>query len=138
MGLENIIGKILEEAEQEARRLREEAQARAAKLIASSQEEAQKKAAEIISQAEQEAQMEALSLMAQARLEKKLALLEVKRKWVDLILNKAFEEAGLEESSLKKTVVTREDIKWEKIDAEKLKQELRHRFEKTILDLLGI
>lgn len=138
MSLDHILQKIIEEAEQEASRLRKEAQQRAEQMIASSRQEAERKAAAIINLAEQEAQTEAMSIISQARLEKRLALLEVKRKWVDLVLNKAFEQADLLSSSLKKTIVTRRGIEKEKIEAERLKQDLRLRLEKLILELLGI
>ncbi|MCX7974111.1 MAG: V-type ATP synthase subunit E family protein [Candidatus Aminicenantes bacterium] len=138
MSLDNILTKIIQEAEEEASRLRHQARQRAEELLAASQEEARKKAAEIISRAEQEAQTEALSLISQARLEKRLALLAIKRKWVDLILNKAFEEAGLLSPSLQKEVVTRQGIEQEQVEVEKLKEELRFRLEKLILKLLEI
>ncbi len=93
MSLEHILQKIIEEAEQEASRLRQEARQRAEQMVAASRQEAEKKAAAIVTLAEQEAQTEAQSIISQARLEKRLALLEVKRKWVDLVLNKAFEQA---------------------------------------------
>lgn len=138
MSLEHILQKIIEEAEQEASRLRKEAQQRAEQMIASNRQEAEKKAATIINLAEQEAQTEAMSIISQARLEKRLALLEVKRKWVDWVLNKAFEQADLLSSSMKKTIVTRRGIEQEEIEAERLRQDLRQRLEKLILELLGI
>lgn len=138
MSLNHILMKIIEEAEEEALRLRLEAQQRAEQIKAISQEEAEKKAAAIISLAEQEARTEALSIISQAKLERRLVLLEARRRWVDLVLNKAFEEGDLLSPSMKKTIVTRRGIEQEKIETERLRRDLRLRLEKLILDLLGI
>jgi len=138
MSLDKILARIMEEAEKEAARLRQETRQKAEQMMAASREEAQKRAAEIISRAEEEARTEAQSLISEARLNKRLALLETKRKWVDLVLDKAFEMAGLVNPSLQKTIVTRRGIEKEGIEAERLRQELRFRLEKLILELLGI
>jgi len=138
MSLDRILASIMEEAEKEAARLRQEARQKAEQMVATSREEAQKKAAEIIRRAEEEARIEAQSLLSEARLNKRLALLETRRKWVDLVLDKAFEMAGLDTSSLQKTIVTQQGMEREEIEAERLRQELRFRLEKLILELLGI
>ncbi len=138
MSLDHILTKIIEEAEEEASRLRQEAQQRAEQMILSNRQEAEKRAATIISQAEKEAQTEALSIISQAKLEKRLALLEVKRKWIDQVVNRALEESGLLSSSMKKTIVTRRGVEQIEIETERLRQDLRLRLEKLILDLLGI
>ncbi len=138
MGLEDIINNIIKEAEEEAEKLRQNARATADKLIASSREEAEKKAAQLQRQAEQEGQVEALRILSQARLGKKLALLAARRKWVDMVLNKAGEEAGLHDQTVKRLIVTREGLEEEKVAEDRFKEDLRLRLEKQILELLGI
>lgn len=138
MGVDNIISNIIKEAEEEAEKLRQNARATAEKLIITSREEAEKKAAKLRQQAEQEGQVEALRILSQARLEKKLALLAARRKWVDMVLNKASEEAGLQNQIIKRLIVTRQGLEEEKITEERFKEDLRLRYEKQILKLLGI
>lgn len=138
MGLDNIISNIIKEAEEEAEKLRQNAQATAEKLIIASREEAEKKGAKLRQQAEQEGQVEALRILSQARLEKKLALLVARRKWVDMVLTKACEEVGLQNQIIKRLIVTRQGLEEEKIAEERFKEDLRVRYEKQILKLLGI
>lgn len=138
MSLEKIIENIIREAEEEAEKLRSAGRAAAEKLVATSKEEAEKKAARLRQQAEQDGQVEALRILSQARLEKKLALLTARRKWVDMVLEKAMEAADIKRQIIKRTIVTREGLAEEKIAEDKFKEELRLRYEKQILKLLGI
>ncbi len=138
MSLETIIEKIISEAEAEAARLRREAQDKAEQIVAANCQQAEKKAAALQQQAEQEGQLEALRILSQARLEKRLTLLQARRKWVERVLDKAVEAVGPSGRSMQRTIITREGRSQEELTPEELKEDLRLRYEKLVLEILGL
>jgi vacuolar-type H+-ATPase subunit E/Vma4 len=138
MSLETIIEKIISEAEAEAARLRQEAQERAEQIVSTGCQQAEKRAAALQHQAEQEGQLEALRILSQARLEKRLTLLQARRKWVERVLDKAVEAVGLSGRPLQRTIITHEGRSQEELTPEELKEDLRLRYEKMILEILGL
>lgn len=138
MSLEKILQRIEEDAQAEAKRIILENEKKAKQIKEDARKEASELAKALLKEAEREAQLEASRLITQARLEKKINLLARKKELIEVVIERAFREEGLEKKGLKKRIILKEGEREETFDQEKLKEELRPVLENYIVEILKI
>jgi len=138
MSLENILDKILEEAQSEAERILRESRQKAEEITQNARKQGEVQADAIIEQAERQGNLEASRLVTQARLEKRIKLLDSKKALIDEVLEKAFQKQESDKIRLKRKIIRKDGEREEFIDQKKLKLELRPRLEKDIAEVLKI
>jgi len=138
MGLDGIIEKILQDAQEETDRIIEESQNKAEDIKRKARKQAEEHAKALIEKAKKDGDLEARRIVTQARLEKKIHLLNCKKELIDQVLEKAFQKEIFQNSRFKKKIVTKDGEKEEALDREKLKRELRPRLENAIAEVLKV
>jgi len=138
MSLEKIVDKILDEAREEAERIRSDSLRKADEIMQNARKTGDRQAAEILEQAERHGNLEASRLVTQARLEKRIKILKFKKDLIDEVLEKAFQKQEGDDIRLRRKIIRKDGESEEFIDREKLQQELRPRLEKDIAEVLKI
>lgn len=138
MSLEKILDKILEEAREEAERIRSESRKKAEEIMQNARNSGEKQGEEILERAKRLSNLEASRLVTQARLEKRIKILGYKKDLIDEVLEKAFQKQEGDNIQLKRKIIRKDGESEEFIDREKLKQELRPKLEKDIAEVLKI
>lgn len=136
--METIIEKILADARTEAGKIVQESHEKADKIREAARAEASGLARSVIQEAERRGNLEASRLLTQARLESRLKILSLKKTLVDEVLDKAIQKKGLEAKKLKRKVILKDGEREEAVDLSRLREELRAKLEKFILEALGI
>lgn len=136
--METIIEKILADARTEAGKIVQESREKADKIREAARAEASELARSVIQEAERRGNLEASRLLTQARLESRLKILSLKKTLVDEVLDKAIQKKGLEAKKLKRKVILKDGEREEAYDLSRLREELRAKLEKFILEALGI
>ena len=138
MSLENILKKIMADAQEQRDRIIEEAQSKAAELKAQAEMEGKHQAEVLLKEAQREAELESHRLVTHARLQHKLRTLKLKRELVEEVLTQAFRTQDRDSLSLKRTVVKKEGEHEEAFADEELLDELRPLLEDFIAGILKI
>jgi vacuolar-type H+-ATPase subunit E/Vma4 len=138
MSLDNILKKIAADAQAQRQLIIEDAQKKAAEIIAQAEQQGKQQAESYLNETVREAELEAHRLVTQARLQHKLRALTMKRALVDQVLEQAFKAQEQEMRSLKRTVVLKDGEKEEAFDETQLLDELRPLLEDYIAGLLKI
>jgi vacuolar-type H+-ATPase subunit E/Vma4 len=138
MSLENIIQKIIQDAEGEAHRIIREGTDKAEAIKREARKEAEARGAALIKEEERAGKLESHRIVTQARLEKKLNMLSLKKELVDEVLEQAFKIAGVENMSLTRTVILKDGEMQESYDKDRLKDEIRLKLENDIAEVLKI
>jgi len=138
MSLEKILDKILEEARSEAEQILLNSRQKAEVITQNARKQGEMQAKAILEQAERQGNLEASRLVTQARLEKRIKMLSCKKDLIDEVLEKAFPEQKGERLRLKRKIIRKDGELEEFVDQEKLKQELRSKLEKDIVEVLKI
>lgn len=138
MSLENILDKILEEARSEAEQILLKGRQKAEEITQNARKQGEMQANAILEQAERKGNLEANRLVTQARLEKRIKILSCKRDLIDEVLEKAFQKQKGDKIGLKRKIIRKDGELEEFVDQEKLKQELRPKLEKDIVEVLKI
>jgi len=114
-GIENIINKIIQDAEEKARRIAENAKQRAAEISINAKKDIEKKESAMRKKALQTANQKAERLIAAAQLEGKKTMLAAKQALIDSAFTSAVNRlASLEENEYKKLISSMsENIKGE-------------------------
>lgn len=138
MSLEKILDKILEEAQREAEIIILESRQKAEEIKQNARKQGEMQATALIGQVERQGNLEASRLVTQARLEKRINVLRCKKELIDEVLDKAFKKLEGEKTGLKRKIILKDGELEEFVDHEKLKQELRPKLEKDIVEVLKI
>ena len=138
MSLEKILRRIQDDAEAEAARIIAESQKKAEEIKENTRQEALELSAALKKEIEREAELEANRLLTQARLEGKLKLLTRKKELIEQVLDRAFKEEDLIQKGLKKEIILKQGRREESFDQEKLKEELRPLLESYIVEVLNL
>jgi len=138
MSLENILKKIINDAQAEADRIILESQKKAAEIKEKARKEASDLAEALVKEAERQGHLEASRIITQARLEKKINILSRKKGLIEEVLEKAFQRGARGKKELKRKIIMKEGEREESYDEEKLKEELRSMLENEILEALKI
>jgi vacuolar-type H+-ATPase subunit E/Vma4 len=138
MSLEKILDKILEEAQREVEIIILESRQKAEEIKQNARKQGEMKATALIGQVERQGNLEASRLVTQARLEKRINVLRCKKDLIDEVLEKAFQKLEGEKTGLKRKIILKDGELEEFVDHEKLKQELRPKLEKDIVEVLKI
>lgn len=138
MSLEKILKKINEDAQAEARKIIFENQKKAVKIRENARKEASDIAEALLEEAEKEAQLEASRLITQARLERKIKLLTRKKELIEEVIERAFRSENMGKKGVKKKIILKDGQREEPFDQEKLKDELRPKLENYIVEVLKI
>jgi V/A-type H+-transporting ATPase subunit E len=138
MSLEKILDKILEEARSEAEQILLKGRQKAEEITQNARKQGEMQANAILEQAERKGNLEANRLVTQARLEKRIKILSCKRDLIDEVLEKAFQKQKGDKIGLKRKIIRKDGELEEFVDQEKLKQELRPKLEKDIVEVLKI
>ena len=138
MSLEKILDKILEEAQSEAEKIILESRQKAEEIKQNARKQGEVQAAALIEQAERQGNLEASRLVTQASLEKRIKVLSCKKDLIDEVLEKAFQKHKGEKTELKRKIILKDGELEELVDHDKLKQELRPKLEKDIVEALKI
>lgn len=138
MSLEKILDKILEEARNEAEQILRESRQKAEEITQNARKQGEMQANTILEQGERQGSLEASRLVTQARLEKRIKILSCKKDLIDEVLEKAFQKQKGDKIGLKRKIIRKDGEFEEFVDHEKLKQELRPKLEKDIVEVLKI
>ena len=138
MSLEKILDKILEEAQSEAEKIILESRQKAEEIKQNARKQGEVQAAALIEHAERQGNLEASRLVTQASLEKRIKVLSCKKDLIDEVLEKAFQKYKGEKTELKRKIILKDGELEELVDHDKLKQELRPKLEKDIVEVLKI
>lgn len=138
MSLEKILDKILEEARSEAEQILRESHKKAEEITQNARKQGEMQANTILEQAERQGNLEASRLVTQARLEKRIKILSCKKDLIDEVLEKAFQKQKGDKIGLKRKIIRKDGELEEFVDHEKLKQELRQKLERDIVEVLKI
>lgn len=138
MSLEKILDKILEEAQRDAEIIILESRQKAEEIKKNARKQGEMQATALIGQVEQQGNLEASRLVTQARLEKRIKILSCKKDLIDEVLEKAFQKHKGEKTGLKRKIILKDGEREEFVDHEKLKQELRPKLEKDIVEVLKL
>jgi vacuolar-type H+-ATPase subunit E/Vma4 len=138
MSLEKILKKIIDEAQEEADRILLENQKKAEEIKENAQKEASGLADALMKEAERQGNLEASRIITQARLQKRLNVLSCKKRLIDEVLDRAFQQEGLEKRELTRKIILKEGEKEESFDEKRLIEDLRPRLEKYIVEMLKI
>lgn len=138
MSLEKILKKIIDDAQDEAKKITVESRNKAEEIRKKAQIETEQIAEALVKEAKREGQLEASRLLTQARLEKKISILSTKRQLIEEVLEKAFKKGTSGMRGIKRKIILKDGEKEEPYDEEKLKEELRFALEKDIIEALGI
>jgi len=138
MSLEKILDKILEEAQREAEIIILESRQKAEEIKQNARKQGEMQATALIGQVERQGNLEASRLVTQARLEKRINVLRCKKDLIDEVLEKAFQKLESEKTGLKRKIILKDGELEEFVNHEKLKQELRPKLEKDIVEVLKI
>jgi len=138
MSLEKILDKILEEARSETEQILLESRQKAEEITQNARKQGEMQANAILDQAERQGNLEASRLVTQARLEKRIKILSCKKDLIDEVLDKAFQKQKGDKIGLKRKIILKDGELEEFVDQEKLKQELRPKLEKDIVEVLKI
>lgn len=133
MGLEDIIKKILDDAQKQVQNILTQARQEAEKIQKEAEEQAQKVALEIIQEKENFGKQEALRVISLARLEAKKATLSFKQRMLDKVFTdpKIFDLAKAQ-----KTVVLPDKEKQEVLEPEIYLKQLRPAYEARVAEIL--
>jgi vacuolar-type H+-ATPase subunit H len=138
MSLKKILDKILEEAQRDAEIIILESRQKAEEIKKNARKQGEMQATALIGQVEQQGNLEASRLVTQARLEKRIKILSCKKDLIDEVLEKAFQKHKGEKTGLKRKIILKDGEREEFVDHEKLKQELRSKLEKDIVEVLKL
>jgi vacuolar-type H+-ATPase subunit E/Vma4 len=138
MSLENLLKKILDDAQAEADGIIRDTKDKAESIKETAKKEASEKAESFIEEKKRHAELEASRIVTGARLEKKIKLLSCKKKIIDEVLVKAFKKQKFEKVILKRKIILKDGIKEELFDEEKIKEEVRPKLETYISRILEI
>ncbi|HIP84470.1 MAG TPA: V-type ATP synthase subunit E [Methanothermococcus okinawensis] len=92
MGVDEIVSKILEDANKEAEEIIEKAKAEAEKILEEAKKEAERRKSEILKKGEKEAEMIKNRIIAEAKLEVKKRILKKKEELIEMAIRKLREE----------------------------------------------
>ena len=133
MGLEDIIKKILEDAEKKAQEILTRAEQEAEQIRKDAEAKAERIAQEIILEKKNSGQQEALRITTLARLEARKEILSAKQK----MLNKVFSDPKIFDlAKAEKTVVLPEKEKREALEPEIYLKTLRPAYEARAAEIL--
>lgn len=138
MSLEQILKRIIDDAQAEADRVVRESQEKAAEIKAKAEQEASGLAEALVKEVENHGSLETSRIITQARLEAKIRILSQKKELIQEVLDKAFQKQGLQKQGLKRKIITKEGEIEEPVEEERLREELRSKLENEIVEVLGI
>jgi V/A-type H+-transporting ATPase subunit E len=138
MSLEKILEKIIDDADAEVEKILHESREKAGEIKEKAEKEASEQAEVLVKEVERRGQLEASRLITKARLETKINILSRKKELVHEVLEKAFQKKMLEKTGLNRKIITKKGEREEPLDEARLKEELRSRLEKEIIEALGI
>lgn len=138
MSLENILKKIIDDAQEEADRIILESQKKADEIKKAARKEAKEQAEAVFKESERKGHLEASRLVTQSNLEKKIKLLSCKKELIDEVLGKVFQKENIGKKVLRKKIVLKQGEREESFDKTRLKEELRPKLENFIAKALGI
>lgn len=138
MSLEQILKRIVGDAQAEADNIVHESQEKAAEIKAKAEQEASRLAEALVKEGKNKGDLETSRIITQARLEVKIRILAQKKELIQEVLNKAFQKEGIQKKGLKRKIITKDGEIEEPVDEERLKDELRSNLENKIAEVLGI
>lgn len=138
MSLENIIKKIIDDAQVEADEIISESKKKADEIKDAARKEASQLAEAVAIEAERQGNLEASRIITQARLEKKINILSCKKELITEILERAFEKGGVDKERIQRKIIMKDGEKEEAQDRERLKEEIRAALENEIVEFLKI
>ncbi len=138
MSLENIVHKIMEDAQAGANQILSQSKDKADRIKQEARKTAEKQVELLLRKEEREAQLEGHRMVTQARLEKKLYILSIKKQLINDVMEKAFQKKNLAKAGLERRIILKEGEKKELLDENKLKEELRPDLENYIVEILKI
>ena len=138
MSLEKILNKIVDEAREEADKIVLASRERAEQIKQTARKEASKLADALLKEAERQGNLEASRIVTQARLQKRLNILSCKKRLIDEVLDRAFQQESLRARTLKRKVILKEGEKEESFDEKRLRDDLRQSLEKYIAEVLRV
>ena len=138
MSLEQILKRIVDDAQAEADRIVRENQEKAAEIKAKAEQEASGLAEAMVKEVENQGGLETSRIITQARLEAKIRILSQKKELIQEVLDKAFQKKGLQKKGIKRKIITKEGEIEEPVEEERLREELRSKLENEIVEVLGI
>ncbi len=138
MSLEQILKRIVDDAQAEADKIVHESQEKAAEIKAKAEQEASGLAEAIVKEVENQGGLETSRIITQARLEVKIRILSQKKELIQEVLDKAFQKQDLQKKGLKRKIITKEGEIEEPVEEERLREELRSKLENEIVEVLGI
>jgi len=138
MSLEKILDKILEEAQEEAEKIILESRQKAEEIKQNARRQGEMQATALVEHAERQGNLEASRLVTQARLEKRIKILRCKKELIDEVLAKAFQKQTGKKTGMIRKIILKDGELEEFVDHEKLKNELRPKLEKDIVEVLKI
>jgi vacuolar-type H+-ATPase subunit E/Vma4 len=137
MSLEKILERIIDDAQSEADKIILESKKKAAEIKEKAKKQAFDLTEALVKEAEKRGQLEASRIITQARLKKKINTLSRKKELIEEVMEKAFKKVP-KGKELKRKIIMKEGESEEPYDEEKLKEELRSKFENEILEALKI
>jgi len=138
MSLEQILKRIVDDAQAEADRIVRENQEKAAEIKAKAEQEASGLAEAMVKEVENQGGLETSRIITQARLEAKIRILSQKKELIQEVLDKAFQKQDLQKKGIKRKIITKEGEIEEPVEEERLREELRSKLENEIVEVLGI
>lgn len=138
MSLENILQKILEDAQAEVHKIVEDSKAKAEEIKEKARTEALSQSEDLLREEERKGQLEASRVVTQARLQKKLDILACKKDLIEEVLTKAFQKERLVGKSLTRKVILKDGEREESFDEQKMMDEIRPQLEKYICEVLDL
>jgi len=138
MSLEQILKRIVDDAQAEADRIVRENQEKAAEIKAKAEQEASGLAEAMVKEVDNQGGLETSRIITQARLEAKIRILSQKKELIQEVLDKAFQKQDLQKKGIKRKIITKEGEIEEPVEEERLREELRSKLENEIVEVLGI
>ena len=135
---EKILKRITDDAQAEADKIILENKRKAKEIKENAREEASTLAEELVREAERKARLEASRLVTQSRLEKKINILAEQKDLIEEVLGKAFQKSIKSAKGLKRKIILKQGEREEPYDEERLKEELRSKLENEIIEALKI
>lgn len=138
MSLKQILKRIVDDAQAEADKIVQESQEKAAEIKATAEQEASGLAEALVEEVEKQGDLETSRIITQARLEVKIRILSQKKELIQDVLDKAYQKEDLQKKGLKRKIITKEGEIEEPVEEERLKEKLRSWLENEIAEVLGI
>ena len=138
MSLEQILKRIVDDAQAEADKIVQGGQEKAAEIKAKAEQEASGLAEALVKEVENQGDLETSRIITQAKLEVKIRILSQKKKLIQEVLDKAFQKGGFQKKGPKRKIITKEGEIEEPVEEHRLKGELGSKLENEIAEVLGI